>query len=110
MPRLFVREDFGLITKAERRIAGELLEELESGWLEVAKIPSQQGGYVRVPLSVNCEWYQAFCKRFMRPRRRYPKPRTFIKRCHTVRGLEEIKSGRAETEYARRLIEVVRER
>jgi len=73
--------------------ARELLEELESGWLEVCKCPSQQGGYIRVPVSVNAEWYRRFCKQFERPRRRYPKLRTIIKRCHTVTALGKIIAG-----------------
>jgi len=30
-------------------------DELECGYLEVVKVPSQQGGYIRVPVSVNTE-------------------------------------------------------
>lgn len=73
--------------------AAAMLDELQAGWLEVCKVPSQHGGYIRVPVSVNAEWYSRFCRRFLRSRRRYPKIRTFIKRCHAVRALEKIANG-----------------
>ena len=81
-----------------------LLGELESGWLEVAKVPSKQGGYVRIPVSVNAEWYSRFCRMYeSRYSSRYPKQRTIIKRCHTIAALERIICGNATGVYVGRL-------
>lgn len=89
----------------EQQAAKYMLDELESGWLEVAKVESQQGGYVRVCVSVNCEWYSAFCRAHegFRHNRRYKKPRTFIKRCHTIAALKRIVAGEVDSVYADRL-------
>jgi hypothetical protein len=91
-------------------IAKALLSDLNAGYLEVAKVPSRQGGYIRVPVSVNAEWYRRFCKRYLTTRRKYPKPRTLIRRCHTEAALRRIIDGRqTDTEYARRLCEFIRQ-
>lgn len=82
-----------------------MLNELQSSWLEVTKIPSQHGGYIRVPVSVNAEWYSRFCSRFQRTRRKYPKLRTIIKRCHTIAALKRMQQGDRITTYARRLLD-----
>lgn len=89
-----------------RRVAAKyMLEELEAGWLEVAKVVSQHGGYIRICNSVNCEWYSRFCRAHegFRRNRRWKKPRTFIKRCHTITALKRIIAGRMDSVYAERL-------
>jgi hypothetical protein len=91
------------MTKWTKQCARLLLEELESGWLEVIKVPGRDGGYVRVPTSVNAEWYQRFCRLYEQGRRRYPKPRTIIKRCHTIRALGRLVEGGSDGVYAERL-------
>jgi hypothetical protein len=84
--------------------AKHLLEEIEGGWLEVAKVPGNQGGYIRVPVSVNAEWYSRFCQKYeSRRSSRFPKHRTIIKRCHTIAALEQIISGRQKGVYIERL-------
>ena len=90
--------------------ADELLEELESGYLEVCKIPGKEGGFVRVAVSVNCEWYRRFCRRFLVSRRRYPKPRTIIRRCDTIQALRRIVAGETGGAYVERLMPFVEER
>lgn len=88
-----------------REAARVMLDELESGWLEVCKIPGRDGeGFVRCVITQNAEWYRRFCAEWTRRRRRYPKERTIIKRCETVRALREMIGGRIGSEYARRLI------
>jgi hypothetical protein len=88
--------------------ASQLLEELESGWLEVCKCPSNQGGYIRVPVSVNSEWYRKFCAQFEQRRRKYPKPRTIIKRCHVIRALRKIIAGvESDGVYVGRLMDCI---
>ena len=92
-----------------RMAAKILLEELEAGYLEVCKVPGREGGYIRVCVSVNAEWYSSFCKQFMRSRRRYPKSRTFIKRCNTIAALKRIIRGVTTGVYAERLLPFVEE-
>ncbi len=93
-----------------RTAALSMLEELESGYPETCKVPGREGGYIRVPLSVNCEWYRRFCRQFMRSRRRYPKFRTIIKRCHTIAALRRIASENEDGVYAERLRPFIEER
>ena len=81
-----------------------MLDELESSYPETMKVPGREGGYVRVPVSVNAEWYRRFCRRYMTCYRRRPKPRTFIKRCHTIKALGRMLNGDMSTVYAKRLI------
>lgn len=89
----------------DRDAARWLLEELESSRLEVCKVPGREGGYVRVCVSVNAEWYRGFCGDWVRPRRRrYRRPRTIIKRCHTVRALQRIVGGNPRGVYCERLL------
>lgn len=84
--------------------ARQLLEELEAGWLEVAKIPSRRGGYIRVPMSKNAEWYSRLCRTYeSATSKRFPKPRTIIKRCHTIAALRRLIDGRRDGEYYERL-------
>lgn len=89
-----------------RLAAKEMLAELEGGWLEVCKVPNGHGGYIRVAVSVNAEWYRIFCRDHKGWRKR-GKDRTYIKRCHTIRALRELKSGKTKTIYANRLLPYV---
>lgn len=94
-----------------------MLVELESNGLEVCKVPSRRedgngrlvGGYVRVVVSVNCEWYRRFCASFARQRGRSPKMRTFIKRQDTIRTLKRMIAGPCKTAYAERLLVAAKE-
>jgi len=96
----------------EQQAAEYMLEELESGWLEVAKVPSHQGGYVRVCMSVNCDWYRAFCRAYegFRLSRRWKRPRTIVKRCHAIAALKRIMAGEMDSVYAERLEPFIQER
>jgi len=82
-----------------------MAEELESSYPETIKIPGREGGYIRVPVAVNAEWYRVFCGLFTAPRRRYPKPRTIIRRCDCLRALRRLAEGNQDGVYAERLIE-----
>lgn len=84
-----------------------MLNELLSSYPETIKIPSVHGGYVRVAVAVNAEWYRWFCKRHLRGRRRYPKPRTIIKRRDTIRALRRLICGNYRGVYAERLLSFV---
>ncbi len=68
--------------------AASLLTELVSSRLEVARC-----GTLRIVVSENCEWYRRFCSMFAASRKRYPKPRTIIKRSGTIRALQRIADG-----------------
>lgn len=82
--------------------AGILLEELQATRLEVIKVPSRDGGYVRLTVGQNCDWYRDFCASYTRFRRQ--RDRTIIKRCHTIAALKRIQAGDRLTEYAKRLL------
>lgn len=84
-------------------------EELESSYPETIKIPGKEGGYIRVPVSVNAEWYRIFCERHKTRSRRFPKPRTVIKRVDTLRALDRLAQGNTEGVYAERLLSVIEE-
>ncbi len=98
------------LEKALAMAALELLAELESGYLEVCKVPSRHGGYIRVPVSVNHEWYRRFCRMFLSRNRRYPRPRTLIRRCHTIEALRRIAAGNTNGVYAERLMPFITEK
>ena len=90
------------------RIAAELLQELRHSRLVVIKFRTAEGGYNRASISQNPPWYQSLCSREMRGRRRYPRPRTIIKRVDTIKALEKIARGRpVDGVYMERLIAVV---
>jgi hypothetical protein len=87
-------------------VAERWLEELEGNMLTVCKIPSRNGGYIRVPCSQNAYWFRLFCKRHTkRHSRRFPRHRTYIKRMHTAAALRRIIAGKLSGVYAERLIE-----
>jgi len=85
-----------------------LLTELESNRLEVVKVPSRDG-WKRVVCSANAQWYQRLCAAHARPRRRYPKIRTYIKRQLTVAALRRMLAGDRDTVYARRILDLIHE-
>jgi len=78
-----------------------MLDELRSFKLEVIKIPSRDGGYIRLVVCANCEWYREFCSNYTKFRR--GRDRTYIKRCHTIIALQRMINGDITSEYARRL-------
>jgi hypothetical protein len=84
-----------------------MLDELESRYPETIKVPTDSGGYVRVPVQQNAEWYRYLCRRNTVSRRRYPKPRTIIRRCHTIAALRRMLRGDRETVYAQRILDVM---
>lgn len=94
------------ITEEMRQAAGSLLEELQGNRLEVCLIAGR-----RLAVSHNAEWYSRFCGEHERPRRRYPKLRTIIKRRHTVYVLRKFINGTVdlETVYAQRLLPIIEE-
>ncbi len=83
-----------------------MLDELRSGWLEVAKLPSSRGGYTRVVVSQNAPWYQELCSRHLSRRRRFPRLRTLIKRRDTERALVRMIAGDRSGVYAERILDV----
>lgn len=85
-----------------------MLDELESSGLEVMKVPGRHGGYIRVPVSVNAEWYRHFCRLYGDNRtNRRMRQRTMIKRCHTIAALKRLIAGNSSSLYAERLIAFV---
>mgnify|MGYP001568633937 CR=1 FL=1 len=101
---MYCRMTQSLYSKDVRNMAARMLEELDGGWLEVCKV-ANNGGYIRVPVSVNAEWYRRFCRKYLRSRRRYPKPRTIIRRTHVRAALLRIIDGREVHVNGHRLLE-----
>ena len=83
-----------------RQAAAEMAAEFAAQKLEVCKLPTD-GGYIRVVVCPSPVWYQKLCRKheFQR-RRRYKKARTIIKRCDTLRTLQRIAAGIANTSTA----------
>lgn len=84
-----------------------MLAELTANRLEVCKIPSRIQGYRRIVIACNCEWYQELCRRYEYPRKRYPKFRTMIRRCATIRALTRMIAGDYRGVYAERILSVM---
>lgn len=61
--------------------------------LTVVKVPGRHGGYVRIAVEQNADWYKRLCESHMRTRKRYRKSRTIIRRQHVVATLEKLASG-----------------
>lgn len=76
-----------------------MLAELRENRLEVIVLND-----CRAVVSENCPWYRHFCDTHKSPRRRYPRPRTIIKRYATIRALERMLAGRFDSIYAQRLL------
>lgn len=66
-----------------------MLDDLDRCKLHVIKI-RKDGGWVRLAIESNPDWYRNFCSEYMKRRRKYPKIRTLIKRCHTINALRKI--------------------
>jgi hypothetical protein len=103
---MYCRMTKSLYSKDVRDVAARMLEEeeLDGGWLEVCKV-ANNGGYIRVPVPVNAEWYRRFCRKYLRSRRRYPKPRTIIRRAGVRAALQRIIDGRQGHINVHRLLE-----
>ena len=88
-----------------QKILEVMLDELRSFKLEVIKVPSRDGGYIRLAVCTNCEWYREFCGNHTKYRR--GRHRTYIKRCHTIAALQRMIDGDITTTYAKRLEQVI---
>lgn len=83
--------------------------------LEVVLVPSESryqptAQLRRVAVSQNPRWYRDFCAEFPRAGKPRKKPRTIIKRQHTLQTLNQIAAtGAFITLYAERLEPYVRE-
>jgi hypothetical protein len=99
------------VTPRQREAAADMILELEGTRLQVAKIPSGDG-YIRVVLQENPRWYCKLCAEHLSVRRRFPRPRPFIKRRDTLNALRRISEGHANPggAYFERLMPLVRKR
>lgn len=87
-----------------------MLNELLGRRPHTIKVPGRDGGYVRVAVETNPEWYRDLCQKHMSRSRRFPKPRTVIRRCHVLRALVLLADGqKAHTTYAERIKSIARE-
>jgi hypothetical protein len=86
-----------------------MLDELLGRRPSTIKVPGRYGGYVRVAVETNPEWYRELCESHKSARGRFPKPRTIIRRCDVLRALVLLADGqRVETTYAERIRAVAR--
>lgn len=94
-----------------RRTLAYMKEDLEASRPLTIKVIGRDGGYIRVPVTQNPEWYRALCSAHKRYRlnRKWRRPRTIIKRCNTLKALDRMMDGNFTGVYAERLIEIVRE-
>ncbi len=69
--------------------ACNMLDELKKHKLSVIKI-RRDDVWVRLAVESNPSWYRSFCDEYSKSRKRYPKVRTYIKRCNTIKALENI--------------------
>lgn len=98
----------GIRTEIETTLAW-MLQELIDHRLESCTLPSKfgSGRRYRVLVSCNCEWYQELCRRHEYPRKRYPKPRTIIRRRETIAALKRMIRGNYTGVYADRIFDVL---
>jgi hypothetical protein len=84
-----------------RRIAKQMLDELENNYHEVVLVPPSEvkhsGHMLRAVQSHNADWYRAFAKQFTNcrgiARKRMRRPRTYILKKNVVRALQRIIRG-----------------
>jgi hypothetical protein len=70
-----------------------MLRELLFAQPTTIKAPGREGGYVRIPVEQNPSWYREICRARMGTRKRYPKPRTKIRRVDVERALLRLVHG-----------------
>lgn len=95
-----------------RRLAEEMLFELENSHFEVVLIPAPErrhsGHQVRALQSANPEWYSRFASQYVNCRgvglKRMKRPRTYIDKRATVKALERMLEGDEKGIYAERLL------
>ncbi len=92
-------------------ISLDLLDELESSYLEVVLIPAPERKhaehYIRAVQSQNAQWYRKFCEEYV-SNRKGSKLRTRIKRRATIKALEKLANGINDSIYTERLLEFIR--
>lgn len=89
---------------ATRAAAEIMLAELRENRLEVVRV-----GVLRVAQSRNAAWYRSFCGAYTGRRRRFPRPRTIIRRATTEAALKRLAAGNASGVYGERLLPFVEE-
>lgn len=86
-----------------------MLDELLGRRPLTIKVPGCDGGYVRVPVEINAEWYRELCESHKSRSRRFPKQRTIIRRCDVLRALVLLADGqKVETLSAERIKDVAK--
>lgn len=84
----------------------DMLDELDSGWLDVVLVPSRRwecsrrGGMVRLTQSQNAEWYRKLCAKYSSSRiRKNALHDTKIKRANVRSTLRMLIAGRKTPSY-----------
>ena len=101
------------VTAREKEKALAMRDELLERKLEVILIPAPEQRhtchYIRVAVNRPPTWFSEFARRYLRSSVRVPRLRpNFIKRRETLRALELIADGRADTLYAQRWLRELR--
>jgi hypothetical protein len=87
-----------------REVYRWMLDELLGRRPHTIKVPGREGGYIRVPVETNPEWYRELCEGHKSRSRRFPKLRTVIRRRHVLQALVLLADGqKVDTVYAERI-------
>lgn len=98
---------YDMFSFQEQIAASEMLDELLKRRLVVVKV-KRDDVTIRSATETNPEWYQVFCGEYMKRRKKYPKLRTYIKRCWTIKALTDIANDSNKmTIYIQRLLPYV---
>lgn len=96
--------------------AADYLAELRESYFEVVLIPADpqkhSGHSLRALQSGNPRWYSRFCAKYQSirgiGRKKYRRPRTYIKRKVSLESLERLSKGEARTLYDERFLDFIR--
>ena len=96
------------MTKVELALFAYIMKrDLEENKLSVVLIPAPDqkftGHMIRRAETQNPIWYKSLCNDFISERKGGP-PRTYIKRGHVLRALDNLIKGKTGSVYAQRLI------
>lgn len=78
----------------ERELVRELLGELDHMRLSVIKF-RKDDVFIRAAITHNPHWYHRLCQQHLKGRKRFPKPRTIIRRAHVEKALRRFLAGKA---------------
>lgn len=101
------------VTKSIQERAQAMHSELLERKLEVVLAPAPEqrhtDHYIRMAVNQPPQWFSEFARRYMRSGKRERRLRpNFIKRRETLRALERLSEGQADTVYAQRWLREIK--